>query len=175
MSMINVNLSGDNPKITDKRFWIKCLIMAIAILITCFLFPSIVKCDSVLSALLASVVISLLNAFLKPVLQLLSVPLMVFSLGLFSLVINAIIVLIASKVLGGFHIFGFGSAVLFSIIVTFLSFLLDLPQRIAHTKKNIEETLFGSHPQEKEEENKVQDTDYEEVSSTRGDDENNDK
>jgi len=56
-----------------------------------------------------------------------------------------------------------------------LSFLLDLPQRIAHTKKNIEETLFGSQREEKAEENKVQDTDYEEVSSKREDNDDNDK
>src|SRR5574344_1718219 len=168
--MININLSGDQPKITSKRFSIKVLMMAIAILITCFLFPSIVKVDSVLSALLASCVISILNSFLKPILTWLSVPLMIFSLGLFSLVINAIIVLIASHFLSGFHVFGFGSAVLFSIIVTFLSFLLDLPQSVAQTKKHLEDAMFGGQTMEKED-NKVDDTDYEEVSSKRGEEE----
>lgn len=79
------------------------------------------------------------------------------SLGLFQLVINAVIVLLASHLVKGFHVDGFLDAVLFSIVVTLIGFLLDLPQRV----KRIKDTLtFG---EKEEEDGKEVFTDYEEV------------
>ncbi len=79
------------------------------------------------------------------------------SLGLFQLVINAVIVLLASHLVKGFHVDGLLDAVLFSIVVTLIGFLLDLPQRV----KRIKDTLtFG---EKEEEDGKEVFTDYEEV------------
>ncbi|MDR1006759.1 MAG: phage holin family protein [Bacteroidales bacterium] len=119
------NGGGASPK--SKGFWLKVLIMALAIFITSLLF-SIVKANP-LSAFVAAVVISLLNNSLRPLLAMISLPLIIFSFGLFYIVINAIIVLLASWLIPGFEVNGLFNAILFSIIVTLLSYLIELPTK----------------------------------------------
>lgn len=68
-----MNFSSDNAPITSARFWVKVLVMALAIFITCYLF-SIAQVDSIKDALLAAIIISLLNSFIKPALILISIP-----------------------------------------------------------------------------------------------------
>lgn len=70
------------------------------------------------SALYVALVLGLLNAFLKPVLILLTLPATIFTLGLFLLVINAIIILIGDYLLQGFNVNGFWNALFFSIILS---------------------------------------------------------
>lgn len=147
-------------------FWTKVLVMALAIFITSLLFD-IADVHSPLSAIVAAVVISLLNAFLRPLLLLISVPLIVMSLGLFSLVINALIILLTSYLVKGFHVDGLWDAILFSIIVTIISFLLDLPQRIRKTRE-----MFAEKEDEKEDEGF---TDYEDVTEEEKDKEDKTK
>lgn len=161
MGMIKMNFSGDNPSILSSKFWFKTLLMAISIFITCYLF-SIAKVDSIIDALLAAVLISLLNAFLKPILVLISFPVMIFSLGFFNLVINAIIILLTSYFINGFEVNGFGNALLFSIIITFISYLLDFIIKIYRVKKNVEEN-FSNNDTKNSTEEKVEETDYEDV------------
>lgn len=79
------------------------------------------------------------------------------SLGLFQLIINAVIVLLASHLVKGFHVDGLMDAVLFSIVVTLISFLLDLPQRI----KKIKDSMCFDDKET--DEAKEEFTDYEEV------------
>lgn len=79
------------------------------------------------------------------------------SLGLFQLIINAVIVLLASHLVKGFHVDGLMDAVLFSIVVTLISFLLDLPQRI----KKIKDSMYFDDKET--DEAKEEFTDYEEV------------
>ena len=147
-------------------FWTKVLVMALAIFITSLLFD-IADVHSPLSAIVAAIVISLLNAFLRPLLLLISVPLIVMSLGLFSLVINALIILLTSYLVKGFHVDGLWDAILFSIIVTIISFLLDLPQRIRKTRE-----MFAEKEDEKEDEGF---TDYEDVTEEEKDKEDKTK
>ncbi len=161
MGMIKMNFSNDNPSILSARFWVKTLIMAISIFITCYLF-SFAKVDGVLDALLAALIISLLNAFLKPVLVLFSLPIMVTTLGLFNLVINAIIILLTSYLLKGFEVYGFWDAFLFSIIITVISFIIDLTIKLYQTKKQVENT-FKANKSNNNLEDKVEETDYEDV------------
>jgi len=161
MGLIKMNFSGDNPSILSSKFWVKTLLMAISIFITCYLF-SIAKVDNIIDALLAAVLISLLNAFLKPILVLISFPVMIFSLGFFNLIINAIIILLTSYFLTGFEVNGFGNALLFSIIITFISYLLDFIIKIYRVKKNVEEN-FSNNDTKNSTEEKVEETDYEDV------------
>lgn len=156
-----MNFSGDNPSILSKRFWVKTLIMAISIFITCYLF-SFAKVDGIVDALLAAIIISLLNAFLKPILVLFSLPLMVTTLGLFNLVINAIIILLTSYLLKGFEVYGFWDAILFSIIITVISFIIDLTIKLYQTKKQVEEN-YKSNNQYNNNQDRVEETDYEDV------------
>lgn len=143
MGMIKMQFSGDNPSILSGRFWTKVLLMTLAIFITCYLF-SVASVTNIWSALLAAIVISLLNSFIKPILVMFSMPLMVISLGMFNLVINAFIVLFADYILGSrFEVNGFFDAILFSIIITIIAFLLEIPEKIRQTKKKIEDAMNG--------------------------------
>ncbi len=69
-------------------------------------------------AIITAFVLGLLNAFLKPLLVLLTIPATLLTLGIFLLVINAAILLIAAEIVPGFHIASFGSAVLLSIFIS---------------------------------------------------------
>lgn len=156
MKGIRINISSGSPSPWKKGFWTKTLVMALAIFIASWLFKFF-DVSSIFSAVAAALVISLLNAFLKPVLMLISAPLILMSLGLFQLVINAVIVLMTSHLVKGFHVDGLMDAVLFSIVVTLISFLLDLPQRVKRIKDSI------SFEEKEETDDKEGFTDYEEV------------
>ena len=156
MKGIRINISSGSPSPWKKGFWTKTLVMALAIFIASLLFK-FVDVSSIFSAVAAALVISLLNAFLKPLLMLISAPLILMSLGLFQLVINAVIVLMTSHLVKGFHVDGLMDAVLFSIVVTLISFLLDLPQRVKRIKDSI------SFEEKEEADDKEGFTDYEEV------------
>lgn len=166
MKIVKININSGYPSPMKGSFWTKVLVMALAIFITSLLFD-IADVHSPLSAIVAAIVISLLNAFLRPLLLLISVPLIVMSLGLFSLVINALIILLTSYLVKGFHVDGLWDAILFSIIVTIISFLLDLPQRIRKTRE-----MFAEKEDEKEDEGF---TDYEDVTEEEKDKEDKTK
>lgn len=102
---------------------VNLLITGLAVYLTAKLLPG-VKIDGYGSAIVVAAVIGILNAILKPVLVFLSFPITIFTLGLFTLVIDALIILIANKLLDGFHVNNFWWAMLFSIIVSFVTQLI---------------------------------------------------
>ncbi|MCC2545175.1 phage holin family protein [Hymenobacter sp. BT175] len=77
-------------------------------------------------ALLLVVVLAVLNAVLKPILKILGFPITILTLGLFLLVINAVIVLIADWLLAGFRVDGFISALIFSLVLSVVTFIVDM-------------------------------------------------
>ncbi len=76
--------------------------------------------------IIAALIIGLLNAFLKPVLILLTLPINIFSLGFFTLIINAFMFYLASMFVPGFTVSGFWSAFCASLLFSVLSFILNL-------------------------------------------------
>ena len=86
--------------------------LGIATLIT----PGI-KAKSFVTFLIAATVLGLINAFIRPVLWLLTAPLSVLTFGLFLLVINALMIMLAAALVPGFEVKGFGSALLAAIIM----------------------------------------------------------
>ncbi|WP_028357626.1 phage holin family protein [Brackiella oedipodis] len=100
---------------------------AVALLIVGYIFPGI-SVDSFGAALLAAVVLGLVNTLIKPILQILTLPITIVTLGLFLFVINALMFLFVGKLLGGFHVSGFWTAlfgsIVYSIVSGFLSSLL---------------------------------------------------
>jgi putative membrane protein len=78
-----------------------------------------VRVDSFYTALIVALVLGLLNIFVKPILVLFTLPVTIFTLGLFLLVINAIIVIICDKLIVGFEIVDFWRALLFSLLLSF--------------------------------------------------------
>jgi len=72
------------------------------------------------TAVIVAIVLGLLNVFIKPILVILTFPVTVVTLGLFLLVINAIIILLCTKIVGGFHVDSFLTALIFSIVLSVL-------------------------------------------------------
>jgi putative membrane protein len=96
---------------------IRFLLSGVAVLLTAYLLPG-VDVDHYGYALLAAVVISIANILVKPILIILTIPITIFTLGLFLLVINAFIILIVDYFVPGFAVDGFWWALAFSLILS---------------------------------------------------------
>ena len=108
---------------------VKILLSSIAVIIASYLLPG-VSVDGFTTAVIIAVLLSLLNVTVKPLLILFTIPLTVFTLGLFLLVINALIVLIADSVIPGFEVLNFWWALIFSLLLSLINSLLsDLAKR----------------------------------------------
>lgn len=83
-----------------------------------------VRLDSFVTALILAVVLGLLNLIVKPVLVILTLPITIFTFGLFLFVINALIILLAAKFVNGFRVDGFWWAMLFSLLLSVLTSFL---------------------------------------------------
>jgi len=105
-------------------FLSKTLITAVAILIAVFLLPG-VHINGTVTAIMVAAVLGLLNSFIKPILILLTIPITVFTLGLFLLVINILIIKWASDIVPGFKVDSWIWALLFSIIVSLISSFIN--------------------------------------------------
>lgn len=99
------------------------LITGLAVYITAKLLPGI-EVNGYWSAIVVAAVVGLLNAVVKPLMLVLTLPVTVVTLGLFIFVIDAIIIMLAGKLLNGFHVNGFWWAMLFSIIVSCVTQLI---------------------------------------------------
>ncbi|GAO42202.1 phage holin family protein [Flavihumibacter petaseus] len=106
------------------NFLVRLLVSALIAFGLSYLLPGI-HIDSFVTALILALVLALLNALLKPILILLSLPITLLTLGLFLLVINAAIILLAAKVVDGFKVDGFWWALLFSILLSVGSSILN--------------------------------------------------
>ena len=80
--------------------------------------------DSFWTAILLAIVLAILNALVKPLLILITFPITILTLGLFLLVINALIVLLAEKILSGFEVRSFWWALLFGVLLSGLTSLM---------------------------------------------------
>jgi putative membrane protein len=107
------------------KILINWLVGAVAIMISAYILPG-VAVVSFWTALFLSVVWGLINAVIKPILMILTLPINLLTLGLFTLVINALMVMLAAWVVGGVVIASFWQAVLFCILVTIFSSILSL-------------------------------------------------
>ena len=106
------------------NFIIRLLITAIS----AFLLSKIlsgVHFDSFGATIIFAIVLGLLNLIVKPILSILGLPLTIITLGLFSLVINAVIILLAAKFVSGMHVDGFWWALIFSIALSVITSLLN--------------------------------------------------
>ena len=102
-------------------FIIKLFLNAIAVVITAYLLPG-VHLQNFGYAVLLAAVLSLLNVSLKPILIVLTIPATIFTLGLFLLVINALMILVADWIItDGFNVDGFWWALAFSLILSFIN------------------------------------------------------
>ena len=99
---------------------------AVAILLISYLLPQIVAVDGVVAALAAAFVLGLVNAVVRPLFVLLTLPVTVVTLGAFLLVINGLLLWLVSAFVPGFHVNGFFAAVVGSVLLSVVSWILTM-------------------------------------------------
>ena len=105
------------------NFLLQWLVSGLAIIITAYLLPG-VRVAGFFAALVTALILGLINAFIRPVLILLTLPLNILTLGLFTLVINALLVMLAAAIVPGFSVQGFGWALLFGLVLAVIGYAL---------------------------------------------------
>ena len=103
---------------------LRWLVLTAAVLMASWLLDGI-QVNGIFPAILAAALLGILNAILRPLLILLTLPLNILTLGLFTFVINALMLLIVSAVIPGFYVRGFWTAVLGALIIGAASWLLN--------------------------------------------------
>lgn len=106
-----------------KEFLLHLILTAVALLVVAH-FVSGVNVAGVGSALIAALILGLVNAFVRPVMVLLTFPLTLLTLGLFLFVVNALMLWLASVLVPGFDFASFGAAFLGSLLLTLLNVLI---------------------------------------------------
>ena len=103
---------------------LRWLVLTIGIMFTAYLIEGITV-SGFFSAFFAAAFLGILNAFFRPILLILTLPLTILTLGLFAFIINAILLMMVSGVIAGFEVHGFWSAVFGSLLISVISWLLN--------------------------------------------------
>ena len=107
-----------------KNFLPQILITAIAIFLVSYMLPGIYV-SGIVAALIAALLLGLVNSFVRPFLIVFSLPLNIITLGLFTFLINAVMLLLTAWLIPGFVVFGFWTAVLGSILISVFTSLIS--------------------------------------------------
>ena len=107
-----------------RHFVFRWIITAIGVVVAASIIRGI-RYDSVGALIGAALLLGILNAFVRPILLILSAPLILFTLGFFILVVNALMLYWVSGLVPGFHVDGFGSAFLGAILIGIISWMLS--------------------------------------------------
>jgi putative membrane protein len=107
------------------KLLIKWIVLTASILIVSYLLDGI-QVDNFLTALLAAAALGILNAILRPLLLILTLPINVLTFGIFTFIINAGLLMLVSELIPGFHVSGFWTAIFGSILISITSGLLNL-------------------------------------------------
>jgi len=103
--------------------FVRWLVLTGSIIVTSYLMDGI-HVSGPFSAFFAAAILGILNAFLRPILLLVTLPINILTLGLFTFVLNAMLLMMVSGVIPGFGVSGFWSAVLGSLLISLVSWLL---------------------------------------------------
>lgn len=96
-------------------------VLALSIIIAAYIVPNVSV--TIAGALIAAVVLGALNLFIRPILLILTLPITIVTLGLFSIVINALLVMLASLLVPGFFVGGFVTALLFAFTLSVINWV----------------------------------------------------
>lgn len=96
---------------------IRIVFTAVLVMVLSYVIKGVVVSDFT-TALLVAVVLALLNLFIKPLIILFTLPVTIVTLGLFLLVINAIMIMLCTEIVGGFEVDNFWTAFLFSVVLS---------------------------------------------------------
>jgi len=103
---------------------IRWLALTLAIIVTAYLVDGI-QVSGFWSALFAAAVLGILNAFFRPIILILTLPINILTMGLFTFVINALLLKMASGVISGLHVEGFWPAVFGALLISLMSWLIN--------------------------------------------------
>lgn len=103
---------------------INWLLNTLVILVAAYMLPAGIHISNFVTALLVALVLGVLNAIIRPILIILTLPITILTLGLFLLVINALLIMLTSAIVPGFTVDGFWWAVLLSIVISFFHLIL---------------------------------------------------
>jgi len=107
-----------------KGILIRWLILTAAIIVASYLLDGI-QVKGFFNAFFAAAILGVLNAFFRPILIILTLPINILTLGLFTFIINALLLKMASGVISGFDVRGFWTAVFGSVIISVVSWVLN--------------------------------------------------
>lgn len=108
-----------------KNFLLRLFVNALALSAAAWLVAGVRLSEDFTQVLLVALVFGLVNAVLKPILKLLSFPLLFLSLGLFSIVINAALLLLTARLVDGFEVDGFVPALVGSLVISVVGMVLN--------------------------------------------------
>lgn len=108
------------------KLLVRWLLLAAALLLVAYLYRGGVSVDSFRTAMIAALVLGLLNTVVRPLLVLLTLPVTLLTLGLFLFVINATMFWAAARLLDGFQVSGFGAALIGSLLYSLCGMVIDV-------------------------------------------------
>ena len=120
------------------RIIIHWLLSALAIIITAYLLPAhAINVESFFVALVVAVILGFLNTIIRPILIILTLPIEILTLGLFTFVINAGLVMLTRRIVSGFHVQSFWWALAFSLVLWLINTILHIfePSKKHHHNK----------------------------------------
>ncbi len=115
------------------KFVYKVIVTSFGVIITAYLLPGI-YIPNYIVAIIVAVVLSLLNTFVKPLLFILTIPATIFTFGLFLLILNAFMIILTSSIVDNFRVDSFSAAIMFSIILSLITFILEIPDKLKSGK-----------------------------------------
>lgn len=104
---------------------VRWILFTLAIMFVAWLVPGI-NVENFQSAMLVTVIIALINIFIRPLIVFITLPINILTLGVFTLVINALLLMLAGYLAPGFYVDGFLSAFLGSIVLAFLGLIINM-------------------------------------------------
>ena len=107
------------------KFIIKCLCSAVALILVAYFIPG-VSFDSFTTVLITALILGVINAVIRPLIMLLTIPINILTLGLFTFIINAFMLWIVHLLVSGFHILNFTTAIWAAIIYWLANWLINL-------------------------------------------------
>ena len=136
-----------------RHFVFRWIITTVAVMIASGFLPG-VRYDNAVSLITAALLLGILNAFVRPLLLILSAPLILLTLGLFIFVVNALMLLIVPSFVPGFHVSGFWSAFWGAIVIGIVSWFLSAFFRGSDGRVHV----LTHHTQVKQEQGRVADS-----------------
>ncbi|MBQ9587335.1 MAG: phage holin family protein [Bacteroidales bacterium] len=163
---MKIDLKFNNQRYSGfGGFVMRTIVLTLATIIAIRFLPGVRIVDgSVMTAIFTALVIAVLDNFVRPILVFITLPFTIITLGLFIFIINAIIIKMTAAIVPAFQVDSFGYALLFSLIITLLNYLLELPNRWLgrgryHSRSEDNTTPNGTRSYDDEDEF----SDYEEV------------